>query len=966
MRTSFLAACLIATTACLPSWAAYERINKPNPDDPMEVQIYRLDNGLTVYLTRNGEQPRFYTEIATRAGSKQDPAESTGLAHYLEHVLFKGSESLGTLDFSREKPHLDEIERLYQLHFNETDEARRAELYRQINAETVAASEFAVPNELDRIYKAMGGALVNAHTWHEETVYKVDLPSNRLEQWALIEADRFARPVFRLFQTELETVYEEMNRALDNKHRVIMKAVDNLLYKNHPYGQQPTLGKVEHLKNPSLANISKYYETYYVPNNMAVFISGDIDIEKTIETIDKHFSAWQPGDVPQWEAPDEPPLQGREFVSVNYEGEEYVLLAYRTVPIAHPDREALMVVDMILDNATAGLINLNLNQQQRVRQAGSFPQFNNDHGAQYLYAVPKDGQTLEEAEQLLRDQLEIIKRGEFEDWIVPAIINDFKKREKAALEDNVARVDNMRDSWIHFIDWDTAVTQIARIEKLTKEDLVRVANAYFGDNYVCGFRRDAPHEVPDIKKPELASITIDPSRQSEFGRQILSMAPPELEPQFVEPGKDYTRHEDPRGRTLYHAPNPINDIFTLTLTVDFGKHEDNKIGVAVPLLDKSGTKDFSPEELKKEWYKLGTDIAISAGDNETNISISGLDENFEASLKLLVSLLREPVADPETLEQMKMIILDEREDAKKQAESLTAALVQYNRLGEQSPYLRMLPTEALKALTVEECRDIIANLLNYKHVFSYTGSISAKKVKRILEDIVPLRDDLKDPPAYRYLKARAPEQQEIYFIDKDTAQANIRLEFGSIEFDEALTPAVQLFNSYFAGGMAGLVFQELREARALAYAVGAQFAAGYRKGDQYLMTGGIGTQSDKTVEATQAFIELMDNMPLSQERFDLAREALINMYRTGKIGFRDVIGIVRAWERLGLEPDPRAHRFEAIQSAPMDTMTQFHRQYIAGKPKLISVVGDRERMDFDALNAIAPVKEIPIEEIFVK
>ncbi|MFM1919010.1 MAG: hypothetical protein RLZZ303_644 [Candidatus Hydrogenedentota bacterium] len=945
--------------------AGYERVNQPNPDDPMAVRIYQLDNGLLVYLTENHESPRIYTEIAVRAGSKQDPAESTGLAHYLEHMLFKGTENLGTLDYEKEKPYLHKIQALYQEHFTETDEEKRRELYRQINEATVASSQYAVPNELDRIYKTIGGAMVNAHTWHEETVYKVDLPSNRLEQWAAIETERFQRPVFRLFTPELEAVYEEMNRALDNKQRIIMEAVDKLLYKKHPYGQQPTLGKVEHLKNPSLENIGKYFDTYYVPNNMAVFISGSFNADEAIKVIDQYFSPWKPKPVPTFEPIEEEPLKGREFVEVYYQGEEYVMLGFRTAPIGHEDREALMLFDMILDNATAGLINLNLNQQQRVRAAGSFPMFNNDYGTQYFWGIPKEGQTLEEVEQLLLEQVALLKNGEFDDWILDAIVNDFKKREKTALEDNVARVNGMRDSWIHFIDWDDAVGQIKRLEKIKKKDIVRVANAYFGENYVAGFRRDQQHKVPDIQKPELAKIDIDPTRQSKFGAEILAMPVEPIEPVFVDPAKDYRKEEDARGRVLYYAPNPINDVFTLTLTVDFGKHEDNKIGVAVPLLDKSGTKDLSPEALKKEWYKLATDFSISAGDNETNISISGLDENLEKSVALLVSLLREPVASAETLEQMKAIILKERDDAKKQAESLASALVNYNRFGADSPFLRMLPSEQLMALTTEELAGIITRLLDYKHAISYTGSLPLEEVKKILDKHLPVNDALLDPPAYRYLRARAPQQQEIYFIDKDVAQATIRLEFGSMDYDDAFSPAIQLFNSYFAGGMAGLVFQELREARALAYSAGAQYATGYRKGDQNLMIGAVATQADKTVDATKAFIELLDQMPVSQERFDLARESIINSYRTAKIGFRDVIGAVRSWERLGLEPDPRKARYEAIGQAGLSLMTDFYAAHIAGKTKLISVVGDKEKIDLGALGGVAPVKEVPIDDIFV-
>ena len=249
----------------------YKRINTTNEDDPLNTHIYELDNGLHVYLTENHEEPRFYAEIAVRAGSKHDPADATGLAHYLEHLLFKGNQSLGTLDYQAEKPYLDRIVELYEEHFRETDDVRRAEIYAEINSVAQQAAEYAIPNEIDKLYNSMGGTALNAHTWYEETVYKVGLPSNRLRQWAELESDRFVDPVFRLFHTELETVYEEKNRTLDNGSRIIGTAVDELLWKIHPYGQQPTIGTIEHLKNPSLIYIQNYFNTYYVPNNMGVY-----------------------------------------------------------------------------------------------------------------------------------------------------------------------------------------------------------------------------------------------------------------------------------------------------------------------------------------------------------------------------------------------------------------------------------------------------------------------------------------------------------------------------------------------------------------------------------------------------------------------------------------------------------------------------------------------------------------------
>ena len=386
--------------------AGYSRINDPNENDPLNTHIYELDNGLQVYLTENHEEPRFYAEIAVRAGSKHDPADGTGLAHYLEHLLFKGNQNLGTLNYEAEKPFLDEIVDLYEQHFMETNEVRRAEIYSEINRAAQQAAEYSIPNEIDKIYNSMGGSGLNAHTWYEETVYKIGLPSNRMQQWAELESDRFVNPVFRLFHTELETVYEEKNRSLDNADRIIGTAIDELLYKVHPYGQQPTIGTVDHLKNPSLVYIQNYFDTYYVPNNMGIFISGDINIEETISLINEKFGDWEAKPVPEVGPWIEPPLQGAERRTVQYPGEEQVSIAFRTAENGHADKEALILIDMILDNRTAGLINLNLNQQQLVSNAGSSPLFLNDFGSQNLYGVPKQDQTLEEVEQLLLAQIE--------------------------------------------------------------------------------------------------------------------------------------------------------------------------------------------------------------------------------------------------------------------------------------------------------------------------------------------------------------------------------------------------------------------------------------------------------------------------------------------------------------------------------------------------------------------------------
>ncbi len=956
----------VLVMAALPAQAAYERINKDNPKDPMAVHIFRLDNGLEVHLTENHQTPRFYAEIAVRAGSKNDPPETTGLAHYFEHLMFKGSPNLGTLDYEKEKVHLERIEALYEQHFKEQDPEKRKELYKQIDAEAQAAAQYAIPNELDRVYGEMGAADLNAHTWVEETVYQVSLPSNRLRQWAAMESDRFRYPVFRLFPTELEAVYEEKNTSLDNKQRLIFEAVCKLLFKKHPYGQWPTLGNVEDLKRPSIRNIRNFFDAWYVPGNMAIMISGDINVEETIQTIDEYFSALPAKKIPKQGHWKEKPLKGREFAEVNYEGEEFVLLAFRTVKSNHKDAEALELLDMILSNSTAGLIDLNLVQAQKVRQAGAQPMQFNDYGAEYLFAIPKKGQRLEEAEQLLLAQVDLLKKGEFEDWILPAILNEYKKNKKAVLESDEARAGMMTQAWLGYEPWGHALEKIARMERLTKKDVVRVAKKYFKGNYVAGYRRDKQHEVIHVEKPPITPVEIDPTRQSAFGAKILAMPAAPMEPVFVDPARDFKVVQDPNGVDLYYKANPVNDIFTFAISVDFGSHQDNTIGTAVQLLDKSGTERFSPEQLKKEWYKLGTDFGMGAGDNETTVTLRGLDANFDASLALLMEVLTKPKAEPATLEELKKIILAQRADAKKQAQSIAGALIQYNRYGQDSFFLRMLPDAAVSALRPDPLMQVIRSLLAYKHTISYTGSLSLETVQAALKKHHPIAAPLQDPPPYQYLKARQPAHSEIYLFDKEANQAMVRLEFGSVDYDESLTPAMQLYNEYFGGGMAGVVFQELRESRGLAYMAGANYVPGYRAKDQNLMLGVIQTQHDKAAEATRAFVDLMDNMPVSAERFAVARESVINQYRTGKIGFRELLGVVQNWKRHNLTPDPRAQRFQTLELSSLQTLVDFQAKQIAGKPKLISIVGQKSKMDLESLKKLGPIREIAVEDIFVK
>jgi predicted Zn-dependent peptidase len=598
-----------------------------------------------------------------------------------------------------------------------------------------------------------------------------------------------------------------------------------------------------------------------------------------------------------------------------------------------------------------------------VRQAGCGPELNNDYSTEYFWAIPKKGQSLKEVEDLLLQQVELVRKGGFDDWIIPAIINDFKKERKTQMESNGGRVGLMRSAFVDYQDWDFAVGEIPRMEKLNKADIVRAANKYFSGGYVAGYRVDAQQEVPKIEKPQIDKIIIDPTRQSAFFKQVMAMKVRPIQPVWVKPGRDYQKEKAPDGVEFYYVKNPINDLFSLTISVDLGTRHDNRLEAAAELLEKSGTKQFNGEDLKKEWYKLGTDFAVNAGDNETTISISGLDENFAASWALLMELLQEPTADAETLAELKQIILVQREDAKKDFQTIARAVARYNRYGSESPYLQALPNDAVEKLSMTELQDLIKSLVHYRYTISYTGSLPLKQVRAIVQQH-SAAGPLREPPPYKFLKVTAPAETRVCFFNKEMAQSQVRIEFGDGQYNEANQPQVQLFNDYFDGGMSGVVFQELRESRALAYQVGALYSDGSRKGEQNIMIGVIGCQADKTPEALQAFLDLFEKMPASPERFAGTRDSVISRYRTGKIGFRDITGAVRSWERLEVPVDPRKERFEKIQKMGLNDVLKFDQEHLQRRPKLISIVGDKNKIDLDKIKKDGAVTELELKDIF--
>jgi predicted Zn-dependent peptidase len=955
---------LAALLLLLPvlSWAAVpEPLDIPLPSDSMRTTIHRLPNGLTIYLSPNHEQPRIAAQIAVRAGSKMDPAETTGLAHYLEHMNFKGSASLGTLDYEKEKPHLDRITELYEQHFHATDPKERERLYKEIDKENVEAAKYEIPSELSRVYKQLGFHDLNAFTSNEETVYVVDLPANRAEVWAKLESERFAHPVYRLFQNELEVVYEEKNHGLDNPDEIFYEALNKQLYKQHPYGTQTTIGTIEHLKNPSLKNMYAFFHRYYHPNNMAIAMSGDFDRAQMLALLTKYFGSWKEEPLPKPAAWPLPKPSGRDFVEVKYEAEEKVGINWLTVPREDPDADAITVMDMLVDNSVAGLINLDLVQAQKVKAAGSGPSFYNDAGDWGVYAITKKGQTLEEAEQLLMGEVAKLKSGAFTDDDIKAVVTAFEVNEKNKLESNEARVGEMVGSFVQFEPWPRTVSRIDRLRSITKADVLRVAAKYIGEDRVVIYRRNAKPEIPNIAKPGFSKVDLDPSRESTFAKELLSMPAQPIEPRWLVEDRDYTITKLPSGN-LYAAKNPFNDLFSLTWTFERGSRHERNLCAALGLLDVSGAGKTNADDLKKKLFSLGTSLNYGCGEWESSVSISGLDENLWTSLQLMNERFASPNIEPDRLKDMVEVQIGAHADAKKDPDAIFNALGNFATRGKDSPVLNEMSDKELLGLKTEPLRGLMNDFMRWQRRTSYVGNRAPSEIAKLIEEAPGAK--YKPTPAHTPIRYEAPAKPVVYFTHRDMVQSQVGLFAADGVFDPSRVVDYTYYTNYVGGGMNSVIFQEVREARSLAYSAWGGYDYAAHKGDENMVYGGLDCQADKTLDATTLLRDLIKSPPWSEQRFSDARRSIEETYRTSPIPFRSIPDALMGWEDEGLTGgDPRPDRFKKALAYKLDDLKSFAAR-LHDKTMSIYVLGNKERAGLDTLKALGDFQEKSLGQIF--
>ncbi len=941
----------------------YQTVN----GDLTKTRIYTLDNGLKVYLSVNKEKPRIQTYIAVRTGSKNDPAETTGLAHYLEHLMFKGTKQFGTNNPVAEAPLLDEITQRYEVYRKLTDPEQRRQAYHEIDSVSQLAAQYFIPNEYDKLMAAIGAQGTNAFTSNDVTCYTEDIPSNEIENWAKIQADRFQNMVIRGFHTELEAVYEEYNIYLSDDGDKVWKAMGEKLTPTHPYGTQTTIGTQEHLKNPSIVNIKNYFNKWYVPNNVAICMAGDFDPDKTVAVIDQYFGNWKPAsDVSQPVFPEQKPLTAPVDTTVIGQQAEEVWVGWLGKKASDLQCDTLGVIEEMLSNGKAGIFDLGLNQSMKVQvaQAGMMPM--QDYSLFFLVGMPKPGQSLEEVKNLMIEEIDKMKKGNFSDDLIPSVINNRKLTWQKGLDNNLWRVRLQMGAFINGISWEQEVGELDRVSKMTKQQITDFANRFFTDGYVTIFKAQGVDSTQKkIDKPAITPIPANRDMVSQFVKDIQNSKVEPIQPVFVDFKKDITLTETKKKLPVIYKQNKDNDLFTLVFRYEFGHQDDNRYSVAMDYLDYVGTDQLSAADIKQQFYQLACNYSIHSNADCVNVTLSGLSENMQPALQLLEKVLHHAKADKTSYDQFIDLTLKARDDRKKDQRTCFDYLYHYGVYGSHNIRRDDMTEKQLRETDPQQLLDLLKNLSTLEHRVLYYGPLSEKALSDMITKEHQTPKALLPVPKGKPFTAEQTPKDEIWIAPYDAKNIYMRMfhnEVRAFRLDEAAT--ITIFNEYYGGGMNGIVFQEMREARGLAYNASARYFRPERKGQSEFFFTHIITQNDKMMDCVNHFHCILDTIPQSEAAFQIAKEAVIKQMASQRTTKFNTISRYLTMQKLGYDYDINEKIFRDLKDVTLQDIVRFEQQQIARKPYRYLLLGDEKELDMKSLERIAPVKRLTLEEIF--
>ena len=945
----------------------------------MPIRQVTLSNGLNVVLCEFHEEPQIYGAVCVHIGSKNDPSDNTGMAHYLEHIMFKGTDSIGTLDWPSEKVYLDSITMLYDELHGKTDAKERNDILLHINNLSNKATQFAIPNEVDVILDKMGGEGVNAFTSNDVTVYHNRFPSNQLEKWLLVYRERFRHPVVRLFQSELEAVYEEYNMYQDEPMMVFLEDAVAEAYGTHPYGI-PVIGYQKHLKNPQTSAMQKFFNSYYHPANMTLVLVGDFEVrgilpllERTIGQLHNECDGVDPKLAQQTERFNTDlnlpvkPFSGHQIVTVKETPVKVGAIGFQTVGSNSEEAFYLDILGSLLNNeSSTGLLD-KLNNENKLFMSQGFNYGMLEHGMFAVFYVPKIlGQSHEQAEELVFAALDSLRTGHFSDDLFEAVKMDY-------LTDYLTDMESLEDRFYTILDLVTNKQtpefyekKGELLKKLTKEDLVKIAQKYLTDNCLIYRSNMGIKKHEKLQKPAWDPVVAqNTDAKSEFAKKMENFPVKEIRPQETLGKNQVTQLDINKKYKLYASKNPLNDLFTLKIVYKYGTIMDRKLSSAVQYFNLQGTDKMNFTDFQLALQKLGASLDVNTSSDVTTVSISGFDKD----LPKILELCHEKLAHPANDEKMLSVLVDgEKGNQKMQKNDASAwgnALYSYAVNGEYSSYLTKLSLKELQKISGEELAQSFAKVFEYDGFVTYVGNEKAENLKQWLKDIYGLKEEVKAGtlevrPLQTYTRPTLFLASNSHFL-----QSNI---WFYIQGDKVKTMpqrvACEIYNEFMGGSMAGVIFQEIRELRSLGYSAYGSYHYDPLNRIPGLVMGYLGTQADKTVEGCEAMSELLVGCPDKPEKFENAKACALKKMEASYISFRDYPMQVWRWQAYGYNGDPRQEQMELLKQMDFKQMRDFYYEMVGKNPLVITVAGDKKRIDVSKLAKTYEIKEVKYKDIF--
>jgi len=504
-----------------------------------------------------------------------------------------------------------------------------------------------------------------------------------------------------------------------------------------------------------------------------------------------------------------------------------------------------------------------------------------------------------------------------------------------------------------------------RIMKISRDDIIKVAKEYIGENRLVLYSKMGFPKKEKIEKPGFKPLVANTTAVSPFVKMLSEKQ--DITPKYVYINfkEDIKEESISKNINLYYSMNPVNPIFTCVLRFGIGEKELPMLKYASQMLSLSGAGDMLVSDFKKEMASIGCNYEISSDQSFLTVTVEGLEENMSVALKHIYTLLAKPNISDDKLK----VIYDQEKAArqmeKSEPDNVADALYDWIRYGNKSDYIDRLTLKEIKSLNIDSLKAVIYKSIQYEMVVHYCGKQPFAETKATISAVFGNHANVfpsKSPVVMDINKYKA---NEVFFVNKSgSTQSKIYFMINTPESNPKEKPLVSAFNLYFGGDFSGLVMQYVREYRSMAYAAGAVYSTPMLSGKPSIFMGYIGTQADKTFEAVALFDSLVRHMPEFPDRMENIRNYLIHSSVSERPSFRDLSQTIEKWRWLGYEKDPLEFNIPVYMNMQFDEIVKFNKERLSATPMVIGIVGNKKNIDLKKLSMYGTISLKKEKDLF--